>query len=177
LECPRWLKPRADRTGFDVIEDRAESVRKVFELTIGGYGNVAIARRANAEGWPHPGHATTWNQTLITKLLNNRAVLGEYIPRKSIEGKRVAVGAAWPDYYPRIVSDEIFTLANAAKTQRARVPRRRDSHYKNLFQGLLTCGTCGASLVLKNKTSNKQRGYFIYMCAHRVNGATKNLSQ
>jgi DNA invertase Pin-like site-specific DNA recombinase len=39
-ECPWWLTARADRSGFDVIEQRAKSVRRVFDLTIKGYGNV-----------------------------------------------------------------------------------------------------------------------------------------
>lgn len=172
-ECPRWLKARSDRTGFDVIPEKAESVRRVFELTIGGYGNVAIARRANHEKWPHPGKVTAWNQTLITKLVANRAVLGEFQPRAYKDRKRVPVGEPWPDYYPRIISDELFTLANAAKSQRARVPGRRDKHYKNLFQGILVCGTCGGSYVRKNKQSTKQPHYSLYMCARRTNGLTK----
>jgi DNA invertase Pin-like site-specific DNA recombinase len=80
VECPRWLVARPDRSGYDLIPEKAESVRRVFELTIAGYGNVALARRANSEQWPHPGRATEWNQTLITKLISNRAVIGEYQP-------------------------------------------------------------------------------------------------
>lgn len=172
-ECPRWLIARADRSGFDIIEDRAESVRRVFELTLKGYGNVAIARRANAENWPHPGKAVSWSQSLITKIVRNRAVIGEHHPHQKKDGKRVPIDEPWPNYYPRVISDEDFALANAIKSQREKVPARRDKHYKNLFQGILTCGACGASMVRKNKASTKQQGYFIYMCAQRVSGATK----
>ncbi|RQR34849.1 recombinase family protein [Burkholderia sp. Bp9142] len=172
-ECPRWLRPKADRSGYELIPEKAESVRRVFELTIAGYGNVALARRANREGWPHPGDADKWNQTIITKLIANRAVIREYQPHVRKEGKRVPQGEPWKDYYPRVVSDEVFALASAAKAQRARVPGRRDRHYKNIFQGILVCGTCGGSFVRKNKHSNKQPNYSLYMCARRVSGVTK----
>lgn len=172
-ECPRWLRAKEDRSGFELIPEKSESVRRVFELTIAGYGNVALARRANAERWTHPGDAKEWNQTIITKIISNRATIGEYQPKIYRKGKRIPQGEPWKDYFPRVVSDEIFTLANAAKAQRAKVPGRRDKHYKNLFQGILKCGCCGASYVRKNKHSTKQPNYSLYMCSRRVNGATK----
>jgi hypothetical protein len=64
-------------------------------------------------------------------------------------------------------------LANAAKSQRAKLPARRDKHYKNLFQGLLICGGCGGSYIRKNKHSKAQPHYSLYMCARRTNGLTK----
>jgi len=175
-ECPSWLAPRADRSGFDIIEDKASSVRRVFEMTVGGYGNSTIVRLANTEGWTHPGRAKTWNQSIISKLVRNRACIGEYQPQKrdSETGKKGPTGSAWTGHYPSVVSDEIFTLANAAKDRKAKIPRRRDSHYKNLFQGLLTCGNCGSSMVRKNKGGvTVQNGYFIYMCSHRVEHVTR----
>lgn len=172
-ECPRWLRAKDDRSGFELIPEKAESVRRIFELTIAGYGNVALARRANAEGWVHPGDGKEWHQTIITKIVSNRAAIGEYQPKIYVKGQRIPQGEPWQDYYPRVVSDEIFMLANAAKSQRAKVPGRRDKHYKNLFQGLLVCGACGASYVRKNKHSNKQPNYSLYMCSRRVIGATK----
>ncbi|MDP1803648.1 MAG: recombinase family protein, partial [Acidimicrobiales bacterium] len=40
--CPAWLKPTADGTGFAVIRDRAEVVRRVYQLAADGYGIRAI---------------------------------------------------------------------------------------------------------------------------------------
>ena len=101
-ECPRWLAPNADRTGFDVLEDKAESVRKVFAARIGGFGVSSIVNRANAEQWPVPGklpvqrideddasfqarklQGATWHTSLVGRLLHNRSVLGEYQPMVS----------------------------------------------------------------------------------------------
>lgn len=171
-QCPRWLTIRPDRSGYVVLEDRAESVRKVFQLTADGHGNVMIARRANLEKWPVPGRAADWHPTLITKLLNNRAVLGEYQPHTKSASKRVPIGDPWKDYYPRIVSDELFARAKASKATRAQLPRRRDDRYLNVFQGVLKCGACGASLSRKYKGSKVQPNYVQYQCTSRIRGVT-----
>jgi DNA invertase Pin-like site-specific DNA recombinase len=175
-ECPRWLRAREDKSGYDIIEEKAASVRRVFALTISGYGNSTIIRMANAEGWTHPGKAVTWNQSIISKLVRNPAVIGTYMPKKinHTSGKPEKTGESWDNYYPAIISSEDYILANAVKDGHAKIPRRRDSHYKNLFQGLLTCGCCGSSLVRKNKGGvTVQNGYFIYMCSQRVEFVTK----
>lgn len=180
-ECPRWLVARDDRTGYDVLADRAESVRRVYELTVAGYGNVAIIRRANAERWPAPSTSGTWHTSLVGRLLNSRAVLGEYHPsakprdsegRIAPRSKPQPTGEVWAEHYPRIISDELFQLAQAARQNKSKMPARRDALYKNIFQGVLKCGACGASFIRKNKDSAKQKGYAIYMCANRVRGVT-----
>lgn len=171
-ECPRWLAVKPDRSGYEVIPERAESVKKIFELTAEGQGNVMIARRANLEGWAVPGKASSWHPTLITKLLNNRAVLGEYQPHSKSGTKRVPVGEPWPDYYPRIVTDALFTKARASKATRAQLPRRRDDRYLNIFQGVIKCGTCGGSLSRKYKGSKVQPNYVQYQCTARIRGVT-----
>lgn len=95
-ECPRWLTVNADRTGFDAIPERVESIRKVFDLRINGFGISSIVSRANKEGWPAPGkssvqksgetaadfelrktEAPTWHTSTVGRLLKNRALLGE----------------------------------------------------------------------------------------------------
>ena len=88
-ECPRWLKPNETKTGFEPIPERVESVRRVFELLCMGMGAVHIARRANEERWPAPSTSGTWHSSLINRLLNNRALLGEYQPHEDTDdGKR-----------------------------------------------------------------------------------------
>lgn len=36
-ECPRWLKPTSDKTGFEPIPELVESIKKVFAKCIEGY--------------------------------------------------------------------------------------------------------------------------------------------
>ncbi len=170
-QCPSWLSPLPDRSGYALLPERSQSVRKVFELTASGYGNVAIARRANAEGWAVPGRATSWHPTLVTKLLRNRAVLGEYQPHTKHEGTRTPLGDPWPAYYPAVVTQDLYDRATAAKVDRAQLPRRRDAAYLNVLQGLLVC-SCGASLVRKNKGSTVQPNYAQYLCSGRIRAVT-----
>lgn len=171
---PGWLRPNADKTGWEPIPERVESVRKVFELAAAGFGAKYIARRANAEGWPVPGRARSWHATLPHKLVHNRRVLGEFEPSRLVRGKRVPTGEVWEGYYPQIVSAELFYAAAAASARRQNLPKRRDSTYRNIFQGLLRCGSCGATLARKSKTGPKNSdGYAIYVCSSRDRGVTQ----
>lgn len=170
--CPSWLVVNADKSGFDIVPDKVKSVRKVFELTVQGMGNVVISRIANNEGWPVPGYAETWHQSLVSKIIKNRAVMGEYQPFEEQNGSRVPVGEPIPDYYPRVIEEEVFLRAQAAKARKESLPKRRDNAYRNLFFGVLKC-SCGATYTRKNKGGKKQGNYHIWMCADRIRGVTK----
>ena len=170
-ECPSWLKANDDKTGYLTVPERVESVRKLFELTANGYGNVSIVRKANAEKWPVPGRADVWHATLVTKVLRNRATLGEYQPMTKVGGKRIPIGEVRVDFYPRVIDESLFLRAHQAKATRAKLPRRRDKNYMNIFQGVLRCGCCGSSFVRKNKGSQVQPGYVQYLCSKRIIGA------
>lgn len=191
-ECPRWLRPNADKTGFEIIEDRAESVRKVFAMRINGYGIVGIVSRANDEGWPVPGKRAvrktgeddetfklrsiagmTWHTSTVGRMLKNRAVLGEYLPHKNGEdGNRIAAAEAILGYYPAILDEQTFLRAQAKAERSGRFPGRRDASLKNWLQGLLRC-TCGHSFVRKNKDSQAQPGYARYYCTKRNRGVRR----
>lgn len=172
-ECPNWLRVNDDKTAFIVLEDRAESVRKVFDMRITGHGIVATVNRANKEGWPVPGKGETWHTSLVGRILNSRAVLGEYQPHKSAEegGPRVAIGDTVQNYYPAVIDENTFLRAQAARERKGQFPGRRDLSYKNWLQGLLKC-SCGQSFVRKNKQSAKAPGYARYYCTARNRGLT-----
>lgn len=192
-ECPRWLAPNEDKTGFVTLEDRVESIRKVFDMRINGYGIVAIVNRANKEKWPAPGKPpvrksgesvedfklratrdSTWHTSTVGRLLKNRALLGEYQPHKndSDGDQRIPYGDPIPGYYPAVLDEAIFLRAQAKTDRSGRFPGRRDANLKNWLQGLLKC-TCGQSIVRKNKESAAQPDYARYYCTARVRGVTK----
>lgn len=197
-ECPKWLVPNEDKTGFIVDEQKAESVRKVFAARIDlGLGIVAIVSRANAEGWTVPGKApirregetdeeykerknagATWHTSLVGRLLNNRAVLGEYQPYKYEQVKlkgggekkvRSPDGEVIHNYYPAILTPETYAKVEGKRLRSGRFPGRRDASLKNWLQGLLRC-TCGHSFVRKNKDSKAQPNYARYYCTARNRG-------
>lgn len=172
-ECPKWLIVNEDKSAFVVLEDRAESVRKVFDMRINGHGVVSIVNRANKEKWPVPGKGDTWHTSLVGRLLNNRALLGEYQPYKSgsEDDKRIPVGEPVQNYYPLIIDEQTFLRAQAVRERKGEFPGRRDINYRNWLQGLLKC-SCGHSFVRKNKHSAKQPGYARYYCTARNRGVT-----
>lgn len=171
---PGWLRPNADKTGFEPIPEKVESVRRVFRAMLTGRGRMSIARQANEEGWPVPGRGTTWHGSLVIKIIKNHAVLGEYQPLIHRGGKRIPEGNPIPGYYPAIIPERTFYQAQAVLDQHRQLPRRRDSGYYNVFQGALKCGVCGANMAWKNKASKlKGPKYAIYMCNDRVRGVTK----
>ena len=163
---PAWVTRRPDGSGWDLKPGMAESIRRVFELSINGVGSVAIARMANAEGWVAPAKVQRWNTTLPNKLLRNRAVLGEYEPKEMKGNKRVSTGEVWTDYYPRVVDEAVFLKAQAAAHNRLRLPNRRDAGYHNVLQGFAFCGHCGQTLLRKRKSGPKNAvGYAQYICS------------
>lgn len=193
-ECPRWLEPNADKTAFIVLTDKADSIRRVFEARIKGFGVCSIVSRANEEKWPVPGkraiqqseeddasysrrltEGLTWHTSTVGRLLHNRAVLGEYQPFRTEHVKvkdqgdkkiRVTVGEPINGYYPTIIDETTFLRAQAKTGRSGRFPGRRDASLKNWLQGILKCN-CGASFVRKNKNSEAQPGYARYYCTAR----------
>lgn len=186
-ECPRWLKVNDEKTAFVVLEEKIKSIKKVFEMRLGGYGVSSIVSRANKEGWSVPGKTPvrktgetqgdfeermgveTWHTSLVGRLLKNRALIGEYQPYKSDagEGHRVPSGEPIPNYYPAVLDEQTFLRAQAVAERKGEFPGRRDVSLKNWLQGLLNC-TCGKSFVRKNKDSKAQPGYARYYCSGRT---------
>lgn len=193
-ECPRWLIPKPDKTGFDVDAAKVESIRKVFQMRISGYGISSIVTRANQQKWPVPGklpvrkpkeeehvyqqrlaQGMNWHTSTVGRLLKNRALLGEYQPYqtdKEIEGRRNPEGEPIKNYYPAIIDEETFLKAAAKAERSGRFPGRRDASLKNWLQGLLYC-PCGHTFVRKNKDSKAQPEYARYYCTARSRGISK----
>jgi DNA invertase Pin-like site-specific DNA recombinase len=193
-ECPRWLTANDTKTGFIPLPDRVESIKKVFQHRIGGFGISSIVTRANKEKWPVPGKPSvrrpgealedfnkraaagmTWHTSTVGRLLRNRALLGEYQPYvvdPKGDGKRIESGKPIPNYYPPVIDEQTFLQAQAKALRSGRFPGRRDASLKNWLQGLLRC-PCGQSFVRKNKDSLAQPGYARYYCLGRNRGVTK----
>ncbi len=171
---PGWVKKRADKLGWELIPEKAESVRKLFEATLAGHGGVTLVKMANAEKWVPFGHrGTSWHQGSISKVLKNRACIGEYQPMRLDDGKLVPAGLPIPDYYPAVVSEEDFNLVQSTLVQRSRIPHRRDDQCRNVFAGMLICGSCGATLALKAGRTSDHYLTRYYACADRTRGLTQ----
>lgn len=177
--APGWLRRKDKSSPWVVDEAKAAIVRKVFELSAKGLGSKAIAKIAHDEKWEVPTRLNLtdgrWHAQMASGILRNRAVLGELQHRltsyeaREQHWKGVDIGEPIKDHYPRIVSDEMW-LASRASIRTRSVARRRDTHYYNVFSGLMYCGHCGAPIHRKSEKHGYSRGQL--NCADRLAGRT-----
>jgi DNA invertase Pin-like site-specific DNA recombinase len=172
--CPAWLRLSADRTRYEVIEDRAAIVRSIFNDTVSGIGNYKITRRLNTLGIPHFGKSAGWHNSYVSKILNNRAVIGEFQPHKVVNGKRQPDGDPIKNYFPAVIDEHLFYQAQACKSDRMQRGRgRKGAYVTNLFSGLATCAYCHSSMKFENKgLPPKGKTYLVCESARRGRGCT-----
>jgi hypothetical protein len=108
-----------DKT-WQVVEDRATAVRRIFDLALAGHGALAICKRLNDDGVttldservrgpkPKAGGERIWRQSTVKHLLGYRAVVGEYVSK---DGLTTVAG-----YWPAVVSEETFHAVQAVRT-------------------------------------------------------------
>lgn len=184
--APGWLErgAKGKEGDWEVLPELAGIVVKVFELAAAGVGGPAIAKIANAEKWPVPTRKTKvstkhWHTKMPQIILRNRAVLGE--AQHIIRGRNaltelqseepVPAGPPIKDYYPRIITDELWHLARGSIEERKTVPPKRDENYFNIFSGLLRCGNCGATMQRKAEHKGNSRAQLV--CSSKMAGLTK----
>ena len=169
---PGWAYPREDRQGWLLDEAKAASVVKVFEHVANGHGGVSIARIANTEEWPLPWRVrantnTRWEHTQVSRLVRDRRVLGEWQPKQMVGTELVPLGDPVTDYFPRVITDDLWGRVHAALDGRQSIPRLRGIK-GDLLAGLLYC-TCGERM---QKKPAWKRGSARYYCLGRVAGAS-----
>ncbi|MDV6878127.1 recombinase family protein [Pseudomonas aeruginosa] len=155
--CPYWLSLENGKYTF--IESRVDVVRKVFNLSISGHGQRAIAKILNQDGVPVFGSAARnksgfWGASSVSKLLSNRALLGEYQPTNLIDGVRTKAGEPISDFFPRVLSEETFYQAQNTRVVRKAYGSTKNSKEFNIWQGIAKCGLCGGAMHLVNKGGN-----------------------
>lgn len=157
--CPAWLQLSEDRSTFIEKPKAVAVVKRIFKDTIDGIGLSKLERMLNAEGVPTFGNtkrSKVWHKSYITKILHNRAVIGEFQPHtRDEDGNRVPTGKPIGGYFPAIVSEDDFYKAQQAMSGRylARGPIGKD--VANLFKGILIDLRTGSSVVLMNKNGRR----------------------
>ncbi|MDU9411194.1 recombinase family protein [Pseudomonas sp. zfem005] len=176
--CPYWIK--FVNGGYELIEQHARIVRLIFDLTIQGYGHHAISTKLNAEGVPVFGSVNRnksqlWGKSTINKILNNRAVLGEYQPMKHEGARRIEQGEPITNYYPAVVSEQTFYAASAATRQRFISRSTRQSKNFNVWSKIAKCSFCKTAMHLVNKGEGTKGGVYL-RCYGAVKGKCHNRS-
>lgn len=158
--CPSWLRLTVDRSKFEIIEARAQVVRRIFNDVNSGLGVYTIVRRLNADNVPtFTAKAKGWALSTVNKVINSPSVIGNFQPNRLIGGKRVPEGDVIVGYYPRIVSNAVYEAAQRIRFSRLTWPSegqkgsggRKGKHYANLFSKLAVCAHCDQSMTYLNK--------------------------
>ncbi|MCK7593512.1 recombinase family protein [Lysobacter sp. CAU 1642] len=178
---PAWLRVN-DQGAIEPIPERAALVRRVFELSAGGFGSYSIARLINEEQIPtwgpkrKSGAPPVWRESYIKKIIFGRTVLGEYQPHLIKDGlysqrDRVADGEPIKGYYPAIVDEELYARAHVAiASRRNNGAGRKGRTYSNLFTGLLRCGHCGGGYRYINKGEGSKGGQYLHCSVASAKG-------
>jgi hypothetical protein len=156
--CPSWLELSNDRSSFIFVPERAEVVRRIFELSIGGLGSYAIADYLARQNIPPFGRSTKWDHTTIDGMLRSRATFGEYQPKSWAAGskKGVPIGAPISNYYPAVIEEGTFQAAQVARQRNLSTGRgRKGNNVANIFTGLTTCAYCGSIVKFHSNGESK----------------------
>lgn len=162
--APAWLHLSEDRSTFLVDKSRASLVQRIFDDADMGKGAFQIARQLNVEGASPLGNSQGWHESYVTRILTNRAVIGEFQPHRYVAGKRVPDGPPIADYFPTIVQLDQYLRVQAGRAGRKnRGSGRKGEANTNLFAQVARCGYCGGRIYLVDKGS-KPKGGLYFRC-------------
>jgi len=134
--CPMWLAVEDDQ--FVLVVDRVAVVQRIFADCLAGKGATLIAKDLNKDKVPpfKMGKSKMWNSRAIKRILQNRAVLGEYQPHTG-HRQRTPVGEPVQGYYPQIVNETDFYAAREAIKGRNKYGGKASGKAVNLFTSLV----------------------------------------
>ena len=172
---PGWIRLNREAGAFELVEDRAAVVRRVFNLTLAGIGQEKIAETLNREGVPtFGGAASQWRRSYIKKLLDSPAVCGTLVPHQLnyANGKRRRTALqSIEGYYPAVVSKETFIEASAGRLENRAAYQRKSRGLTYIFAALAKCPKCGDTMTRVNKGAGTKGGKPRLVCARAKTGA------
>jgi DNA invertase Pin-like site-specific DNA recombinase len=146
---PGWI---AEKNGkLVLIPTHAKIVRQIFAMCIQGMGTHRIVQQLTKTTPPILGRGRRWTKCSIQKILTSRYAIGEYQPKHGDQPD----GDPIPDYYPRVVTDEVFEQAQNAlarhKDRRGRIGKKVAS----LFTGLLMDARTHSRMLINYQSHGK----------------------
>ena len=168
-----------------IVEDEAEVIRRVFELTNQRYSKTEICRLFNEEGIPTPLQSMSkrqksdnkkastrglqWTGDTIRKILNDKNYIGCMVYGKTKipdpgTGKEIPVPkSAWKvieGHHEPIISRETFEKAQALQIRHTK--KSKFDKETTLLSGYVKCGNCRRNLT----GSKRLHGHVLYSCAY-----------
>lgn len=148
--CAEWL--RLTKEGYRPIPGRVATIETIFRMACNGYGILRIVQWLNEHKVEHPpfssksrprdkeGNArpAVWLRPYVRKILRGRTVLGEFQPhRVHSRNDRVPEGEPIANYFPAVIDEDTWRLAQAAITGRRRRSGPPGKREANLFTGIV----------------------------------------
>lgn len=177
---PLWLEKTEEK--IVINEQKFETIQLVFRLSIENNGYMKIATHLNQNKIIRlDGSNGPWTMDIVKRLLFNRALIGEYQPRKTVEVE----GRARPIYvpneeepiknvYPAVIDEDTFNAAQNGLKSRKNKGGGRRADMPNLFIKLLKCDECGGSIKYQ-KHHNGYKQYNYLKCFNSLYGHCKTL--
>ena len=109
-QCPGWIRPNPNRTGYELIPEKAAIVQRIYREALAGRGLQRIARDLNQDGVPLFGRGNQrgklWQRALIRRLMYTPLLIGDYTPHRGelVNGTiRFMPTLTKKGYYPPVV--------------------------------------------------------------------------
>jgi len=160
-QMPAWLELDRESNSIQIIPERAELVKRIFQMALSGHGVSVIANKLNEEKIPSWGRSKYWQNGYINKILSNGTVYGLYRPSTKRDVKLEPIEG----YYPVVIDKATFDQAKYEMKSRV-LGAGRTGKVSNLFTHLVFCGYCGNSAVHDNKGFSPKGGQ--YLSCHKA---------
>ena len=179
-----YIKDPNDPKHWVVDDEAAQVVRRVYSMTLEGFGTEQIATQLEKDGvltprayWltkgiKRPGKGkqqppTKWNSSTITKILSLQEYCGDilnfktysksYKNKKRIDNDREN-WVVFQDVHEAIIERAVY---EQVQQKRGKIRKRRTNNGEhNMFSGLLVCADCGSNLHFHFNQGNPEIKYF-----------------
>ena len=179
-----YIKDPNDPKHWIVDDEAAQVVRRVYSMTLEGFGTEQIATQLEKDGvltprvyWltkgiKRPGKGkqqppTKWNSSTITKILSLQEYCGDilnfktysksYKNKKRIDNDREN-WVVFQNVHEAIIARAVY---EQVQQKRGKIRKRRTNNGEhNMFSGLLVCADCGSNLHFHFNQGNPEIKYF-----------------
>ena len=179
-----YIKDPNNPKRWIVDDEAAQVVRRIYSMTLEGYGTEQIAAQLEKDeiltpraywlkkGIKRPGKgkqqpATKWNSSTVTKILSLQEYCGDilnfktysksYKNKKRLENDREN-WVIFKDVHEPIIERSVF---EQVQQKRGKIRKRRTNEGEhNMFSGLLVCADCGSNLHFYFNQGNPEIKYF-----------------
>ena len=179
-----YIKDPNDPKHWIVDDEAAQVVRRVYSMTLEGFGTEQIAAQLEKDdvltpraywltkGIKRPGKGkqqppTKWNSSTITKILSLQEYCGDilnfktysksYKNKKRIDNDREN-RVVFQDVHEAIIERAVY---EQVQQKRGKIRKRRTNNGEhNMFSGLLVCADCGSNLHFHFNQGNPEIKYF-----------------